>query len=80
MDAHLQIIFVNGTSSIAIGEKGLRVLFACLKIDDSCFLCFEPTRSEVWTKNNVRLAMNSGEKNAKRPHLLALHLLNFCAF
>ena len=43
------------------------------------------TRVEVLTKNNVRLAVNSGEKKtfftAKRPHLLALNALkavNFC--
>ena len=44
-----------------------------------------PTRVEVLAKNNVRLAVNSGEKKffftAKRPHLLALNALkavNFC--
>ena len=35
------------------------------------------TRVEVWSKSNVRLAVNSGEKKtfftAKRPHLLALN-------
>ena len=40
-----------------------------------------PNQVEVWPKNNVRLAVNSGEKNfftAKRPHLSALNVVNFC--
>ena len=39
------------------------------------------TRLEIWSKNNVRLAVNNGEKNfftAKCPHLLALNAVNFC--
>ena len=52
----------------------------------ACFKStFFLTRVEVLTKNNVRLAVNSGEKKtfftAKRPHLLALNALkavNFC--
>ena len=45
----------------------------------------ESTRVEVLSKNNVRLAVNSGEKEtfftAKRPHILALNAVravNFC--
>ena len=48
------------------------------------FMRNEP-RVEVLSKNDVRLAVNSGEKKtfftAKRPHLLALNALkavNFC--
>ena len=40
--------------------------------------------SRFWSKNNVRLAVNGGEKKtfftAKRPHLLALIAVNFRGF
>ena len=43
-----------------------------------------PARVEVLSKNNVRLAVNSGEKKtfftAKRPHLLALNALKAVNF
>ena len=50
----------------------------------SLFNLVSLTRVEVWSKNNVKLAVNSGEKiffTAKRPHLLALNAfiaVNFC--
>ena len=89
MQNRIKILLPSFLTSDQLSAGFYLAVFSICLIQSSQFFSFLFSmwaRVEVLSKNNVRLAVNSGEKNfftAKRPHLLALNAVkavNFVRF